>query len=307
LTATRSGDDNYQPSNPSAALPVSLSKAAQAITFTTTPPSSPTVGGNYTVGATGGGSGNAVAFSSLTGTTCSVAGTLVSFLAAGTCEVAANQSGNNNYDAALQQTQTMTVVAAPPGAATTTSVASSKNPSLVGDVVTFTATVLRTSNSTAVTIGTVTFRDGATVLAANVAVNRKGVASLKTSALTAGSHTITAVYNANATFDTSEASVVQTVQRSTVTSVVSSPSRSTAGQNVVFTATVTSSGAPVTVGTVTFIEGTTVLAGPIALDGSGQASFATSTLAAGRHKITANYSPAGVYQASTDTVTQTVR
>jgi hypothetical protein len=307
LTATRSGDDNYQPSNPSATFPVSLNKAAQSIAFTTTAPSSPIVGGTYTVGATGGGSGNAVVFSSLTGTTCSVAGTLVSFLATGTCDVAANQSGNNNYAAALQQTQSMTVGAAPAGAATTTSVTSSKNPSLVGASVTFTATVLRASNNTAVTIGTVTFKDGATVLAANVAVNRKGVASLKTSALTAGSHTITAVYNANATFDTSQASVVQAVQRSTVTNVVSSPNPSAPGQNVAFTATVTSSGTPVTAGTVTFMEGTTVLAGPIALDGSGQASFATSSLTAGRHKIAANYSPAGVYQASADTVTQSVK
>src|SRR5439155_1052934 len=58
------------------------------------------------------------------------------------------------------------------------------------------------------------------------------------------------------------------------------------GEAVTFTATVTSAGSPVTVGSVTFFNGGTcaspgaTLAGPLALNGSGQASFTISTLTA---------------------------
>lgn len=43
--------------------------------------------------------------------------------------------------------------------------------------------------------GTVTFKDGATVLAANVALNCLGLASVSTSALSVGNHRISATFN----------------------------------------------------------------------------------------------------------------
>jgi subtilisin-like proprotein convertase family protein len=81
----------------------------------------------------------------------------------------------------------------------------------------------------------------------------------------------------------------------TTTTVTSSqPDFSTTGQSVTFTATVlrADNSAPVTVGTVTFKEGATVLSGPTALNGSGQASFSTSSLTVGNHTIVAEYSGA---------------
>ncbi len=96
---------------------------------------------------------------------------------------------------------------------TYTTIASSLNPSTVGASVTFTATVKYYGILfllQPVTEGTVTFSEGATVLAANVPV-AAGAASFSTTALTVGPHTITAVYNGTATYATSTGSIAQTV------------------------------------------------------------------------------------------------
>jgi len=94
---------------------------------------------------------------------------------------------------------------------TTTTVTSSSNPSTTGQSVTFTATV----TSSSVPTGTVTFTEGATTLAANVSLNGSGTATFATSTLPEGNHVITATYNGNATFATSNASVNQIVDRVT--------------------------------------------------------------------------------------------
>ncbi|MCA1656125.1 MAG: Ig-like domain-containing protein [Actinobacteria bacterium] len=97
--------------------------------------------------------------------------------------------------------------------ASTTTLAASPNPTLTGTPVTFTATV--TSNGNPVTSGTVTFREGATVLAANVPVNGSGVATFTTSSLSEGPHVITADFNGNATAGTSSASVTEVLDNPT--------------------------------------------------------------------------------------------
>ncbi|MCU1655376.1 MAG: hypothetical protein JWO57_32, partial [Pseudonocardiales bacterium] len=85
----------------------------QTITFTTTPPTNAVVGGTYTVAATGGGSGQAVIFSSGSPAICTVTGTTVHFIAAGACVVNANQAGDANYNPASQIAQTITIAAVP--------------------------------------------------------------------------------------------------------------------------------------------------------------------------------------------------
>ena len=91
---------------------------------------------------------------------------------------------------------------------TATTVSSSQNPSDSGQAVTFTATVTAGSP---VAAGTITFREGATILAGPTAVDAAGHASFTTSALTAGTHTITADYSGTSQFAASSGSVVQTV------------------------------------------------------------------------------------------------
>jgi probable HAF family extracellular repeat protein len=86
-----------------------LVQQPQSITFTSSPPNSALVDGKYAVSATGGGSGNAVTFTSLTATVCSVAGNAVSLNAGGTCTVAADQAASAGYLAAPEVTQSFVV------------------------------------------------------------------------------------------------------------------------------------------------------------------------------------------------------
>jgi hypothetical protein len=99
----------------------------------------------------------------------------------------------------------------------------------------------------------------------------------------------------------------------TSTSVVSSgPNPSTSGVPVTFTATVSAGRNRVTIGSVTFIDGgacaapETVLSGPTALSGNGQAAFTTSSLGASSHTITACYGGAAGHIASNGSVEQVV-
>jgi len=87
---------------------------------------------------------------------------------------------------------------------------------------------------------------------------------------------------------------------STSTTLVSSPNPSTAGQSVTFTATVTS-GAGVPAGSVTFAEGATVWASNESVDGTGHASFSTTTLTAGSHTLTATFTGAAGWGNSSGT------
>ncbi len=80
---------------------------------------------------------------------------------------------------------------------TTAALTSSSNPSAQGSPVTFTATVTASAGGTPT--GTVTFKDGATILGP-ATLNGSGVATYTTSSLTAGSHQIRAVYGGDTTF-----------------------------------------------------------------------------------------------------------
>ena len=102
---------------------LTVAKIAQAITFASTPPATPVVGGSYTVVAHGGASGNAVTFtidSSSAAGACSISGAAVTFTGAGKCVIDANQAGNTSYLAAAQAQQTMTVTVTASGIAALT-------------------------------------------------------------------------------------------------------------------------------------------------------------------------------------------
>ena len=109
VQADQAGNSNYSAGLASQNIAVNL--IPQTITFGTAP--SMTYGGpTATVSATGGASNNAVTFSvPVTTTICSVAGSIVTALAAGTCTVQASQAGNATY-AAATQTQSITIAKA---------------------------------------------------------------------------------------------------------------------------------------------------------------------------------------------------
>jgi len=124
-------------------------------------------------------------------------------LAAGTLSITAVYNGDFETLKSTSPVYSQTVNQA----STSTTVISSLNPSTVGRAVKFTATV--TSTTTTPT-GSVTFMDGTTPLATvNLSL---GTAAYTTSALAAGSHNITAVYNGTVNIATSTSAVlVQTV------------------------------------------------------------------------------------------------
>ena len=182
---------------------------------------------------------------------------------------------------------------------TTTSMVSSLNPSLVGQPVSFTATV--TSPAGPPPDGdVVSFSDGSTLLGS--ARLSKGIAVFTTSSLTAGTHSILAHYpGGHSTFAASSSrSVRQVVTNATTTSLNSSANPSAHGQTVTFTATVTSSGSSVPTGTVTFKNGTTAI-GHATLS-AGTAMLTTSKLATGTDSITADYSGDAVSAKSTSSI-----
>jgi hypothetical protein len=111
IKADQAGNTNYSAA-PQVSDDITISKAAQAINFTSTAPAGATVGGSsYNVTATGGASGNAVTFTidPSASSVCSIVGSTVSFTAVGTCVIDANQAGNTNYSAAPQQQQSFAV------------------------------------------------------------------------------------------------------------------------------------------------------------------------------------------------------
>ncbi|MFZ0823455.1 MAG: SBBP repeat-containing protein, partial [Terriglobales bacterium] len=93
---------------------------------------------------------------------------------------------------------------------------------------------------------------------------------------------------------------------SSATTIASSSNPSNFGQSVTFTATVTTSGSKTPTGTVTFYDGATAL-GTGTLNGSGIATYTTSSLAVGQHSMTAVYGGDANNAGSTSSVlTQTV-
>ena len=111
IDANQAGDADYDAA-PQAQQAFTIGKGAQAITFTSTAPVSAVVGGStYTVTATGGTSGNAVTFTiaAPSAAICTIAGSVVSFIATGTCTIDADQAGNGDWNAATQAQQAFAV------------------------------------------------------------------------------------------------------------------------------------------------------------------------------------------------------
>jgi uncharacterized repeat protein (TIGR03803 family) len=193
ITTSYSGDENYQPASSQlqqVVLPqyttstteasnLNPSTYGQAVTLTATVSSAgPTPTGTVTFKNGSATVGNA----SLSG---GVAMLSVSTLPAGTLSITADYGG----DAPSKTSKSSPLTQVVNRASSTTAVVSSKNPSLPGQTVKFTATV---TSPTATPTGSVTFMDGSTALATKTLA--KGKASYSTSTLGAGAHNITAIY-----------------------------------------------------------------------------------------------------------------
>jgi hypothetical protein len=184
-------------------------------------------------------------------------------------------------------------------------VSASPEPSLYQSPFVVSATISALNGGSSTPTGTVALSIDGTILGTPNLVN--GTASVTENAIVSvGSHTITAVYSGDANFKAATFSathVVTTIPTSTI--LQGSPNPASAGLPVVFTANVTSRGAPM-VGSVTFDDGTAVLGGPVTLDASGNATFTTTTLAVGSHTITAIYSGNAQFGGSSVSIIQVI-
>ncbi len=227
------------------------------------------------------------------------------FAPAATPTLPANQAETPNIDVSEDSQPSVAAANSPldielvgtaePVNSTTTTLASNPNPSGFGQSVTFTVTVV-TGAGTGNLTGTVsiadTFHGNTTNMVSGLGINASGVGTFSTTLLSVGLHSFVATYNGDTMHftSTSAPALIQTVLEGTSTTLTSSANPSAVGQSVTFTATVSASagGGVAPDGTVSFIDGTTILT-TLAINASGVAQYATATLTAGIHPITAVY------------------
>src|SRR5271166_2419749 len=285
ITSVYSGDANNA-SSTSAVFTQTVNAKTVTTTSVTATPNPSIVGAAVTLTAT-------VSPTTATGTVQFLDGTTVlgtstlasgtasfnsSTLAQGAHSITAVYSGDANNASSTSAVFTQTVNAK---TVTTTSVTATPNPSIVGAVVTLTATVSPTTAT-----GTVQFLDGTTVLGTGTLAS--GTASFSSSTLAQAAHSITAVYSgdANNAVSTSGA-ITQTVnaKTATTTSLATTQNPALVGGGAFLIAQVNPSSVT---GSIQFLDGTTVL-GTVTLTGNS-ANFPLSGLALGTHSITAIYS-----------------
>jgi RHS repeat-associated protein len=162
--------------------------------------------------------------------------------------------------------------------ATTTTLAVSANSSTVGQALTLTATVTGSTPT-----GTVTFKDGASTLAAKALASGSAALAVTPSV---GSHTFTAVYSGNAgNLASTSTAVIQTVnQKATTTTLSATPSPASVGQNVTLVARIYGYNPS---GIVTFTDSASTLG--TATVAGGAATLSLASLAQGSHSLAASY------------------
>ncbi|MDW3219367.1 MAG: Ig-like domain repeat protein [Acidimicrobiales bacterium] len=206
----------------------------------------------------------------------------------GVHEFTAVYSGDDDNASSTSPIESVTAVAA----ATATIAASPASPG-EGETVTFTVTIDGASPT-----GTVEFFDGVTSLG-TATVDGTGVATLATSALSLGGHTISAVYSGDATNSGATTDDLALTVRTVASVVVAAdPATVVTGETVTLTATVAGS-APT--GTVEFFGGDDSL-GTAALT-DGVATLVVDAPAPGEHSVTAVYSGDGANTGATDEIT----
>jgi hypothetical protein len=190
VAANQAGNDYYYPAEEKT-LEFPIGKGSQVIVFGAAP--SVSVGGAGTLSASAT-SALQVIFTSLSASVCTAFENTVTGIAPGLCRIAANQSGNIDWNPAAEQVQEFQVAKGTP----LMSLVTEKPQSVFGDSVTFTATLA----GTPLPSGTVTFKDGASVICQSVGLNATfAYAVCSTSSLQAGAHVISAEYEGSTAYN----------------------------------------------------------------------------------------------------------
>jgi hypothetical protein len=292
ISAKYSGDTNFTASNSTAGQTLTVNPATT--TTTLSPSLNPsTYGQLVTFSATvqtGSGTGPTGAVTFVNGTTALGTATLangtaqlaVSSLTAGSQSITAQYSGDSNFAGSTSSALVETVNPA----ATSTVIAASANPAAFGQAVTLTASVQPPPGSVA--SGTITFLDGTTSLGTATLANNSG--QLNVATLAVGSHSLTAVYAGNTNFAGSTSGVFnETIsQAPTTTTVSASPNPSVFNQSVSFVITVSPVAGGTPTGTVSLMDGSTILTTATLSGGTGRIYY--GGLSPATHSITAVYS-----------------
>ena len=206
----------------------------------------------------------------------------VSTLAVGTHNIVASYAGNTNYASSSSSPLAEVIQIS----STTTVGSSTNNSTLAGEPATLNATV---TSATGIPTGTVTFYDGATILG-TAPLNAQGIATLTTSTLSVGTHTLTAVYGGDPNYNGStSATWTQTISLATTAVTLTGPATPVdAGNPVNLSSTLSTNGVAPT-GTLTLRDGGTVIATQT-VTAAGTFPFSTSTLSIGTHTLTMTYS-----------------
>jgi len=274
----------------------STSTYGQSVTFTATVSPTQSTTGNPTGTVTFSDNGSTqigtVGVSTTAGVT--TAALTISSLTAGSHSVSVTYNGDSTFSTSSSTTSAALSVAQ---ATTTVGLASTASPSVVGQTVTFTATI---SSSASGQTGTVQFADGGTPIGSGSVSG--GQATLQTSSLGLGTHPITAVYEGDTNFvgSSTTATLSQVVNPAvTSTAIISDHNPGTVGQTITYTATVTvnSPGSGTPTGTVSFSDGGSPIStcqalslpGTAPLQVTCQQVYATNA----SHSITAVYSSGG--------------
>jgi hypothetical protein len=126
-------------------------------------------------------------------------------LATGSHSVTAGFGGSTTFLGSISPTITVNVTGTA-ATATTTALTASASSITTGGSITFTASITPAAGSTGTPTGTVNFLDGTTTLGSGTVAS--GKATFTTTALTTGSHNITAAYSGDAAFSPSTSSIV---------------------------------------------------------------------------------------------------
>jgi Bacterial Ig-like domain (group 3)/FG-GAP-like repeat len=294
ITATYSGDGNYNPAVGTVTQTVNKGDTAGtltssvnpslpggAVTFTDTlSPTNVTGTVTFANGSTVLGSSNI---------TNGVATLTTSTLPLGSDLISAAYSGDGN-DNASTATLTQVVAKLSPTVSVSTS-----GPSIFGQSVSISASV------PAGPTGTIVIMSGGITLGSGTITSSSGVVTITTKILPAGTDTITANYSGDATNNSASGSTTQSVSNaSPAITLSSSANPSVTNQSVTFTATLPAN----VTGIVTFIAGSTILGSPVL--SNGVATVTTSTLPAGAEAITATYNGDSNNNAASASLTQTV-
>jgi Bacterial Ig-like domain (group 3)/OmpA-like transmembrane domain/Abnormal spindle-like microcephaly-assoc'd, ASPM-SPD-2-Hydin len=269
ISASQAGNDNYNPATGSKTVKIAQKK--QLILLDA--PTNKTFGdAAFTVSATGGASDLPITFSTASAS-CTVSGNIVTINGAGDCIVAADQAGNINYLAAVQEKKTIVIAKA-------------------AQLITFADLPAKTFGDPAISLGA-TSSSGLPVAYTSLNTITCEVAQNVVTIKASGTCRLLASQAGDGNYEkAADVEKVFNVSQAAGSVITFSPQPAIlpkAGEPVTLQVTINGVGGVPAKGNVIFYDNGKEI-GKVDLDANGVASFTTTALAGGNHSITAQYS-----------------